>query len=361
MVRLSPRLSPRLSSRLLLCAVLASLPCAAQDSDATEPSAPAAAEGLGRLVGALQSGETFKVRATAAVALGRMADARALPALTDALRGDDSFAVRAAAAAAIGRLGDAGGIAALYDALRDPERYVHDEARDALARFHSPKYLLSFRDALRSDDVRVRLAAVAAYGEVMREPDSTIGVASQVMNALGDDDDEVAAAAGRALAALPHDRAIPLLVGGLTSGSSEIRAGCARLLEKRTDRSAVEPLSALATDTDQPEEVRKAASSALRQHLEYLDTATAVRQAGTPGAPERNQAIRLLAVTGDSRAVGFIETALKDGDGAVRIAAARAAADSADPRARAALQAAVAKESDARQKRQLELILKSMH
>jgi HEAT repeat protein len=351
----------RFSARVLMCAVLASLPSRAQDADVPEPSAPAASEGLGRLVGALQTGETFKVRATAAVALGRMADARALPALIESLHGDDSFAVRAAAAAAIGRLGDPAGLSALFDALGDPERYVHDEAQEALARFHAPQYLLGFRDALQADDVRVRLAAVSAYGEVMREPSSTVFISTQVMHALGDDDEDVAAAASRAMAALPHDRAVPLLVSGLKNGDSSVRAGCAKLLEKRTDRSAVEPLSALATDTDQPDEVRKAAGSALRQHLEYLDTAAVVRQAGTPGDPERNRAIRLLAVIGDARAVGFVETALGDSDGAIRIAAARAAADLALPRARAALQAAVTKETEPRQKRQLELILKSMH
>ena len=124
-------------SSIVIAALAAASPLAAwkaaaqapaDASDPGEPSAPAASEGLDRLVGALQSGASFKVRATAAVALGRMGDARALPPLSEAVRGDDSFAVRAAAAAALGRLGDPAGLPTLFVALHDREHLF----------FHSP-------------------------------------------------------------------------------------------------------------------------------------------------------------------------------------------------------------------------------
>jgi len=353
MVRRSPR------SVLVVLAALAVAPSVRAQDD-TEPSAPAAAEGIGRLVDALQSGETFKVRATAAVALGRLGDTRALTPLSEALRRDESFAVRAAAAAAIGRLGDAAGLPALFAALGDSEQYVRGEAEEALARFHTLTHLFAFREALRSEDALARRAAVTAYGEVMREPGASPALASLVVNALGDDDEDVIAAATRAVSGLAHDRVVPLLLDGLAHGGSGVRAGCARLLEKHTDARAVEPLIALAVDTDQPEDVRRAVGSALRQHQQYVDVSGAAARAGNAADPDRLRSLRLLAVVGDARADALIESALADSDAAVRVAAARAAADSGQPKARAALLAAADREPDARIKRQLELILKTM-
>ncbi len=338
----------------------------AQD-DAAEPAAPSSSEGVQRLLSALQHGETFKVRATAAVALGRMQDPRAITPLMEALRGDDHFAVRSAAASALGRLGEPLCLPALFEALKDPEEYVRDEAQEALARFHAPRHLLAFRDALHADEPITRLAAVTAYGEVMREPDSSTGVAVQVVLATGDDDDRVSSAAVRALNELPHDRALPLLVDGLKSNSSGARAGVAKILEKRTDARAVLPLRSLAIDTDQPDDVRKAAARALRAHAEYLDTSALSKNAQTAGDPERQSALRLLAVLGDSRAVALITATLKDPDAQLRIAAARAAADSysganaADKtKLQDALKQAASSESDPRLKRQIELIQKTM-
>ncbi len=332
---------------------------AAVPNDA-EPLAPAAAEGIARLVEALQSGETFKVRATAAVALGRLNDPRALAPLGEALRGDDSFAVRAAAAAAIGRLGEPSGLPLLFAALDDREAYVRTEVEEALARFHTREHLFAFREALRSEDPLARRAAVAAYGEVMREPVASPGLAALVVNALGDDQDDVVSTATRALSNLPHDRVLPLLIDGLAHGDSGVRAGCARLLEKHTDARAVEPLISLAVDTDQPDDVRRAVAAALRQHQAYVDVTAAVARASDTRAPDRLRALRLVAVVGDARAMALIETALVDKDATVRIAAARAAADSGEQKSRAALQAAVSREMDARVKRQLELIYKTM-
>jgi HEAT repeat protein len=357
-----PRFAGRLPRLTALATALAlAAPAFAQnDADSGEAS-PASSEGVNRLVEALQSGESFRVRATAAVALGRMGDARALPVLADALRGDESYAVRAAAAAAIGRLGDVGGLQPLFEALHDRDAYVRTEASEALSRFRKPEHLFAFREALTSDDPLQRLAAVTAYGEVMREPGASVGLATRVIDALGDDDEAVAAAAAQAVSTLPHDRAVPLLVSGLEHGGSGVRTGCARLLEKRTDQRAVPALTAIVVDTDQSEDVRQAARGALRAHVEYLDVNKIAADAVGVAGPERQKALRLLSVLGDKRAMALIEKGLASTDPAERTGAARAAVDSADPRARAALQAAASRETDPRVKRQLELLLKSLH
>jgi HEAT repeat protein len=351
---------PRLTSALAVVLALTAAPAGAQ-SDADSEASPASSEGVTRLVEALQSGESFRVRATAAVALGRMGDARALPVLADALRGDESYAVRAAAAAAIGRLGDVGGLQPLFDALHDRDAYVRTEASEALSRFRKPEHLFAFRQALTDEDPLQRLAAVTAFGEVMREPGASVGLAARVIDALGDDDEAVAGAAAQAVSTLPHDRAVPLLVGGLEYGGSGVRTGCARLLEKRTDERAVPALTMIVVDTDQSEDVRQAARAALRAHVEYLDVNKIAADAVGPAGPERQKALRLLSVLGDKRALALIEKGLASTDPVERTASARAAVDSADPRARGLLQAAAAREADPRVKRQLELLLKSLH
>ena len=348
-----------------LFAVVMTMTATPARADDDEAPAPASSEGFTRLVDALQGGSSFRVRATAAVALGRMQDGRAVPVLAQAIKDDDSYAVRAAAAAALGRLNDAAAIPPLLDALHDTDEVVRNEASDALDRFHGPTFLFAFREALRSDDAVLRLAAVRAYGDVMREPDlarssAGAGIAAFVINALGDDDDEVAGAAELAVSAIAHERAVPLLIDGLVNGASSIRGACARLIEKRADPRATDPLIEVIVDTDEIEDVRRAARAALKRHLEYMDVARYAADANSTDVAVRLRALRVLAALGDAKAAGFIDGALKDADANVRVAGARAAVDFGGPKARLALEAATSKETDPRQKRQMELLLKSM-
>jgi HEAT repeat protein len=336
-------------------------PLVASSVRAEPPVAVAAdEEAFGGLLAALRSGDSFRVRATAAVALGRGGDPRAVPALEEALRGDNSYAVRAAACAALGRIGNPAALPALVTALGDTDEYVRTAAEEALERFHTPALLFSFRELLQSPDERARRAAVLAYGAVMRAPDASPGLATFVVQALDDDDEAVVLAAEAGLAALPHERALPVLLDGLRAGDSGIKAGCARQLEKRIDLRAVEPLIGLILDTDSTADVRTAARQALRRHAEYLDLAGFAAAAGSAEQPVRIRALRVLAAVGDPRAGAVVDRALGDADPAVRVAGARAAADLGGPRARTALESALARESDPRQKRQLELLLKSM-
>lgn len=316
-------------------------------------------ERLPRLVEALSGSPSFKVRATAAVALGRLADPRGVSALSDALRSDAHYAVRVAAASALGRLPTAEGIPSLLLALHDQDQFVREEAQSALDRFHTVAAVYAFREALQSEDPVVRLAAVRAYGDVLRE---TPNVAALVVNALGDDNEEVAKAAESALSGIPHERAVPLLVAALGSGGSQVRGACARLLSKRADKSAVEPLIALMIATDEGEEVRRAARDALRAHKEYLDVPARISAANdaSPGARDtRIASLRVVAAVNDPGAVDLIDKALKDSDATVRVGAARAASDLGGEKAKRLLESARAKEPDPRTQRQLELLIKS--
>lgn len=318
----------------------------------------ASAETVERLARLLTGSESFKVRATAAVALGRLEDERALPSLLYALDSDPHFAVRAAAASALARLGHTSAIPALLQRLEDPDPLVRAQAEEALARFHEPRHLLAFREALRSENRAQRRAAVLAYGEVLRaghEP-----AALPVVNALADDDPEIRALAERALNTVGHERALPILLGGLANGSASVRAASARLLGTRLDERAIEPLLVALMKSGEPKEVRVAVRDALRQHREYIDFAALLKDAEQTKERERRlQALRLLGALGDEAALGVLGRALGDGDALVRTTAARALADLGGLRARSLVESAARREQEPRVKRHLELVLKS--
>jgi hypothetical protein len=93
---------------------------------------PAYADRIDDLAKTLESDDDDKARIAAAVALGRIGDAKAVPALIRALK-DKSPVVRGMAASALGRIGDERAIPALEKLLGDPSDAVRDRARDALA------------------------------------------------------------------------------------------------------------------------------------------------------------------------------------------------------------------------------------
>lgn len=98
------------------------------------PVAATAGDQRGRLVDLLEGSPSYRVRAQAALSLGRAGGAPAVPALLRAL-GDGHAAVRAAAAQALGRIGSpaaAAGLARLAGSRGEPEE-VRVGARRALA------------------------------------------------------------------------------------------------------------------------------------------------------------------------------------------------------------------------------------
>jgi HEAT repeat protein len=94
-------------------------------------SSPALAREHDVLLRLLRDGDSFRVRARAALALGRTNDDAVSRALERALD-DQHAAVRAAAAAALARVGNASSIAALERARRDPAPDVAAQAEIAL-------------------------------------------------------------------------------------------------------------------------------------------------------------------------------------------------------------------------------------
>ncbi len=319
----------------------------------------AANEKVEKLGGMLATHDSFKVRATAAVALGRLCDAEALDHLSLALGRDNHFAVRAAAASALGRLQTPGGVAPLLTALvEDDDPFVHKEVLKALDKHHEPKHLEGFEEALDSDSAEVRRVVVNAFGEALigGHADAVF----PVLAALADEDDAVRASASRAIDGVSHDRAVPLLHRGLAEGTPDERQSAAVQLAKRTDASNLVPLLDALGVLGQPQAVREAIRAALKTHASLVDRDAARVDAASDDVNKRVTALRLLASVQDPQAARLLQDALKSPDREVRAAAARGAADLATPQARGLLQTALKNEGDARVKRQIELVLRTM-
>jgi HEAT repeat protein len=323
------------------------------------PFAQASSAKVDKLGGLLATHDSFKVRATAAVALGRLGDADALDYLSVALSRDNHFAVRAAAASALGRLQTPGGVPPLLTALvEDDDPFVHKEVLKALDQHHAAEHLEGFEEALDHDRAEVRRVAVNAFGEALI--DGHTDAIFPVLAALSDEDAEVRASASRAIDGVSHDRALPLLHRGLAEGTPDERQSAAAQLAKRTDKGNVEPLLAALGVLGQPQAVRTELRRALKAHASLVDVDAARAEAAGDDIPKRVTALRLLASVQDPQAARLLQSALKSPEREVRAAAARGAADLATPQARGLLQSALKSEADARVKRQIELVLRTM-
>jgi HEAT repeat protein len=157
-----------------------------------------------RLASDIVSGEDFRVRVSAALALGKSRDASAREILEKALANDSHPAVRAAAAAALGALGDASAAAALRRAQEsDPENAVRASAKVALGKLGPAvraKVLVKIGKMTNRSGVRGDSMA-SVLGQATRERASKLSG----VEVLSDDSDHLAIAAARKLPVLVID------------------------------------------------------------------------------------------------------------------------------------------------------------
>jgi HEAT repeat protein len=180
----------------------------------------------------------------AANALRRLGDASALPALSDALDDPDPR-VRARAARACGAIGDERAVPALADCLDDTESRVRRDAAAALAAIGTERALSPLLGAVTDANDEVRYAAVMALGSY-QGPEAI----DPLITALDDRSDVVRRAAVFSI--------IELLAAAPTRQSHRIRETVVDRLES-ADRSVVDPLVELLSESDQPRERRNAA------------------------------------------------------------------------------------------------------
>ena len=196
-----------------------------------------------RLITGLRD-ERWRVRESAARALGRIGDRRAVEGLIAALRDRDG-AVRTVAAEALGRLGDSKAIKGLIALFKDSSKLVRVSATIALTQIGDATVdpLIA---GLKDENFQVRLHSVQALGGItsdyptgrswLRDSRPVPGLIA----CLKDKDRAVREDAAIALGMIGDPSAVPALIEALKDGQVKVRAIMA--LGMIADIRAVEPL-----------------------------------------------------------------------------------------------------------------------
>jgi len=318
------------------------------------------AERVKALSHALIGSDSFKVRCTAAVALGRMGDPQAINSLIHSMQVDSHYAVRCASAKALGNLKQKNAVGPLLRALTDEEALVQKTANAALKEFHSPEFLDEFQPALSFPNVTIRRAAVEAFAAILINGETSAG--ALVLQAATDSDSVARTLAIEALTQVPDDQLHPILIAGLSNSSSDVRRSAAELLTKQKTPLAVEPLSNAFVRSGEQKHVHMAIRDALVRHREFMDLNQIRESAKSSEVNEtRIRAIRIIGGINDAETSTIIQLAIKDSSPAIRVAATRAVMDSSEEDLRSVLANAMEREKDKRVLRQMTLVYNALN
>ncbi|MBN1139859.1 MAG: HEAT repeat domain-containing protein [Anaerolineae bacterium] len=227
------------------------------------------------------------------------------------------------------------GILTLPDRLSGTGAYdsLREQVKNGLARLPGPQraqVTKPFIRALGDDNENVRAAAVEALAAI---GDMAVELLTQ---ALENDDrpvglGRVGSGAKRALETMRDPRAVEPLIQALRDGNGDVRGTAARALGALDDPKAVDPLSRALKDESW--DVRAAAARALGE----IDDPKAVEPLSRALEDEswdvRWAAAKALGATSDPRAVDLFIQALRHRNADVRKEAARALGVIGDPRA----------------------------
>ncbi len=196
-----------------------------------------------RLVAALRD-ERWRVRESAARALGLIKDKRAVDGLIGALRDRDG-AVKTVAAEALGRIGDPKAIKGLIALFKDSSKLVRVSATIALTQVGEAT-VEPLIEGLKDENFQVRLHSVQALGGItsdyptgrswLRDSRPVPGLIAL----LKDKDRAVREDAAIALGMIGDPSAVPALIEAMQDGSVRVRAIMA--LGMLADPRSVEPL-----------------------------------------------------------------------------------------------------------------------
>ena len=128
---------------------------------------------------------SHRVRSTAYISLGRLADPRALPVLDRCLHDEAREEIRGDCVAALGALGSAESLDLVIAAYRsDAHPLVRNRAVDALGRFAEPRSVALLSHLLAAADPELRRRAIAALGRT-----GTHEAVAPLLARLSDDDE----------------------------------------------------------------------------------------------------------------------------------------------------------------------------
>lgn len=260
------------------------------------------------------------VRRAAVESLGIYDDPDAATAVRNALQSDADGSVRAAATRALSQGTSSAVSDLLREALGDPNLWVRYYAARASGRLHEPTAELVNALAERVAQDRaapVRVAAIEAIATL-----GQVTILAPLLLAATDLDDDVSAAALRALAAYPEAESIDTLARAVASGSPRQRGAALEALGSRGAEASHALPAVIRVASDPRDSVNSAAVATL----------------GQIGGPSAIAA--LLSIGGRHAARADVVRALGSGGG-VRVAELAAALTAATDADRALLVAAL--------------------
>jgi HEAT repeat protein len=254
------------------------------------------------------------------------------------LLSDQDPLVRKAAAWGAGRLGDYSLIDNLCQVLSDPDPEVRSEAAAALGRLAeqarisghpslesvaglSEQMSAGLLQAVNDPVEAVRTEVAKALGAARL----TMAIPSLIAWALGDSSNEVRAAAGEALRALPSSDILPLLAEALSYQEAEVRRRAAELLGHTGDAAAVTHL--IRSLQDESPEVREQAGRSLWEIGASGQAETLLVHMQSPDPHIRASIAGLLGKVRAEEALPKLAGALRDPNPYVRSAVINALAN----------------------------------
>ncbi len=282
------------------------------------------------LIAALGDGNPL-LRAQVATALGEENDARAIAPLTRALK-DDFSTVRLQAVKSLGMIADERVVPLLIGIMLDADSGANQEAAQGLARWkQDPRVTEAFFTAMKHPAAIVRASAAGEIGRKI----SDAAVVDALVNALQDKEEVVRIAAIKALRPRKLARLLAPFIAALKDVSPIVRATAAKGLLVLNDRQAVNPLLAVLKDSEPA--VRSAAINTLGQLNDPAALAPIFSALDDKDTRCRTQARIALTRMGQP-ALNFLLPALQqEADAHRALLAARALANTRDPRALDAL------------------------
>lgn len=309
-----------------------------------------------KLIEKMQDSDSFRVRTQAAAVLGRLRDQRALDPLIKQLRDDDSYAVRGASAGALGNFGGPRVVSPLFRALDDPDAFVVSVSEKALQSLKGDEVAAAFRPHLVEGSGREREIAFVQLSGMARQ--GSVAATSTLFDVLAND--ELKARALTVLQDLQGATLVNAVLPKLEADDSEARIAAALLLVRHPSERVASALS-IAYRSGEEETVREQLRQALFTMRNHVDVEGQIELAKHGEEREiRSQAIRLLGVVGQGRAIMALEELLADEDTFIQSSAALALADAGATQALPKVESLRAKTDNERLQGILDVVVKRL-
>ena len=337
--QVAPRLAPLLKNELLRAPIAELLGKLGDDEMVfplgallTEPDAPLMVI-TQALVMLRDRYEDLEIRYAAAIALGRIGDARAVMPLVKTLEKDADLTI--VAVGALAKFGNRAAYDALLAMIGHPQPAVRQAVISALNSLGHPQMPADIEILLDEDNPLVRESAVKIAGY--------FGFANCIVRLLKCASDSVEAVRRAAVEHLPYlevDEADHHLKKALRHDTPHVRATAARAMAHMDEKKARAPLGAALEDKDPW--VRFFAVRSLCRHgyadfKEHLQTMAA----SDPANQVRIEALKALGCINGEAAVPFLSGFMRDADSDIARAAIEALGEVGPPHAVPALLAAL--------------------